>query len=43
MMEVFYPEGEGTLYWACILVVLGYTLCGWLIPLGVKINYGRLK
>ena len=27
----------------CIVVVLFFTAFGWLVPLGVKIGYGRLK
>ena len=34
---------EWTLHTICIGFVIGYSLLGWLIPLGVKINYGRLK
>lgn len=26
-----------------LIIVIGYTLFGWLVPLGIKLNYGRLK
>lgn len=25
------------------IIVIAYTLFGWLVPLGIKLNYGRLK
>ena len=31
------------IYTISVIFVVGYSLFGWLIPLGVKINYGRLK
>ena len=30
-------------YTISLVFVVGYALFGWLIPLGIKINYGRLK
>lgn len=32
-----------TFYDICLVMVVGYAIVGWLIPLGIKINYGRLK
>lgn len=31
------------IYTISVIFVVGYSLFGWLIPLGIKINYGRLK
>ena len=34
---------EWDLYAICVAIVVGYLLSGWLVTLGIKINYGRLK
>jgi hypothetical protein len=34
---------EMTLENICIATVLGYTLAGWLVLTGIKLNYGRLS
>ena len=31
------------IYTISVVFVIGYSIFGWLIPLGIKINYGRLK
>ena len=28
---------------ACVYVVLGYCVVGWLVLTGIKINYGRMS
>lgn len=32
-----------TMYNIAVMIVIGYTISGWLVPLGIKINYGRIK
>jgi hypothetical protein len=34
---------EWNFYHVCFAIVVAYILAGWLVPLGIKINYGRLK
>lgn len=36
-------SSDPSLYDICVGIVIFYTLVGWLVPLGIKIGYGRLK
>jgi hypothetical protein len=38
-----HTEDGLNLYKICVIVVYMYTALGWLVPLGVKVGYGRLK